>query len=180
MIRRLVFALLAPLAATTLPAQTVDVPVQSHVLSINPFGFLLEWYSVEYERVFSSTASWSVGVGHIDLGDTNDRAKHTSADVRLRYYPSAEAPSKGSAGIAFGFSRVSDEDVATDGVVIKDEFDALSVGIDIGYSWLLGRTRQFFIGMGIGAKRLFPLGQDDNDNETFGYPTVRLSLGYAF
>ena len=182
MIRRLSSVLLAAtLGATSIPAQTVDIPVQSNVLSINPFGFLFEWYNIEYERAFSSTASWSVGVGHIDIGDDNDRATYTSADIKLRYYPSAEAPTKFSAGISFGYSRVTDEDLpAGGGALIENEFDALSVGIDLGYSWLLGRTRQFFIGTGIGAKRLFLLGEDDDDDETFGYPTVRLSIGYAF
>ena len=119
MIRRLSLALLATVVtATTVTAQTIDVPVQSNVISINPFGFLFEWYSVEYEHAFSSTASWSLGIGHIDIGDVNDKTKYTSADLRLRYYPSAEAPSKFAAGIAFGYSRVSDEDPATDGVVI--------------------------------------------------------------
>jgi hypothetical protein len=180
MTRRLAFALLtATLTATTVRAQTVDLPVQANVLSINPFGFLFEWYSIEYERAFSSTASWSIGVGHIELGDTNEEETSTSADVRLRYYPTAEAPTKFSAGIAFGYSRVTDED-EVDNTVVQDEFDALSIGIDLGYSWLLGRTRQFFIGAGIGAKRLFLLGEDDDDDETFGHPTVRLSIGYAF
>jgi hypothetical protein len=180
MIRRLSVVLLAATLATTAGAQTVDLPVQSNVLSINPFGFLFEWYNIEYERAFSSTASWSVGVGHIDIGDKNeDETTVTSADVKLRYYPSAEAPSKFSAGIGFGYSRVTDEDGPV-GAIVKDEFDALSVGIDLGYSWLLGRTRQFFIATGIGAKRLFLLGEDDDDDETFGYPTVRLSIGYAF
>lgn len=178
--RRLPLVLLAvTLFATTARAQTVDLPVQANVLSINPFGFLFEWYNIEYERAFSSTASWSVGVGHINLGDEDDgdETSYTSADIRLRYYPSAEAPTKFSAGIAFGYSRVSDEDPGVPG---QDDFDALAVGIDLGYSWLLGRTRQFFIGTGIGAKRLFPIGDDDDDDETFGYPTLRLSVGYAF
>jgi hypothetical protein len=75
---------------------------------------------------------------------------------------------------------VTDED-RPDGVVVEEEFDALSVGLDLGYSWLLGRTRQFFIGTGIGAKRLFRLGdENDDDDETYGYPTIRLSIGFAF
>ena len=178
--RRLSFVLIAAmLLATTIRAQTVDLPVQNNVLSINPFGFLFEWYNLEYEHAFSSTASWSLGVGHLNFGDNDDddETSYTSADIKLRYYPSAEAPTKFSAGIAFGYSRVSDEDPGIPG---QDDFDALSIGIDLGYSWLLGRTRQFFIGTGIGAKRLFPIGDDSDDDETFGYPTLRLSIGYAF
>lgn len=180
--RRLSFAIFATLLlATAARAQTVDIPVQANVLSINPFGFLFEWYNIEYERAFSSTASWSVGVGHINIedDDNDEQTTYTSADLRLRYYPSAEAPTKFSAGVSFGYSRVTDDDRVA-GVLSEDEFDALSVGIDLGYSWLLGRTRQFFIGTGIGAKRLFPIGEDDDDDETFGYPTIRLSIGYAF
>ena len=180
--RRLSFVLAAVmLLATTIRAQTVDLPVQNNVLSINPFGFLFEWYNLEYEHAFSSTASWSLGVGHITIGDEDDdeEVSYTSADVKLRYYPSAEAPTKFSAGIALGYSRVRDDD-RIDGTRIEREFDALSIGLDLGYSWLLGRTRQFFIGTGIGAKRLFPIGGDANNDETYGYPTIRLSIGYAF
>jgi hypothetical protein len=170
----------ATLSATALRAQTLDLPVQSNVLSINPFGFLFEWYNIEYEHAFRSTASWSIGAGHIDVGDDDDESTYTSVDARLRYYPSAEAPTKFSAGISFGYSRVTDED-RPDGVVVEEEFDALSIGLDLGYSWLLGRTRQFFIGTGIGAKRLFRLGdENDDDDETYGYPTIRLSIGFAF
>ena len=182
--RRFWFVPLAlTLTATTARAQTVDLPVQSNVLSINPFGFLFEWYNAEFEHAFGSTATWSIGVGHLNFGDDedDDETTYTSADIKLRYYPSAEAPTKFSAGIAFGYSRVTDEDPAPGGGVgVENEFDALSIGIDLGYSWLLGRTRQFFIGTGIGAKRLFPIGDDNDDDETFGYPTVRLSIGYAF
>jgi hypothetical protein len=178
MTRRAFAGLFATILTTTaLPGQTLDVPVQPNVVSINPFGFLLEWYSIEYERAFSASASWSVGVGYINHGESNDETTYTSADIRLRYYPAAEAPLRFAAGIALGYSRVTDEDVEMD-AVIKDEFDALSLGIDLGYSWLLGRTRQFFLGAGVGAKRLFPIGA--NDDERIGRPTARLSIGYAF
>jgi hypothetical protein len=180
--KRLSFVLVAAvLLATTLRAQTVDLPIQNNVLSINPFGFLFQWYNIEYERAFSSTASWSLGAGNISIGDEDDdeEVDYTSADVRLRYYPSAEAPTKFSAGISFGYSHVNEDDRRGE-TPIEREFDALSVGLDLGYSWLLGRTRQFFIGTGIGAKRLFPIGGNDDEEETYGYPTFRLSIGYAF
>ncbi len=180
--RRLSFVLLAvALCAAAARAQTVDLPIQNNVLSINPFGFLFQWYNLEYERAFSSTASWAAGVGHIQLGDDDDDREvgYTSADIRLRYYPSAEAPTKFSAGISFGYSHVNDDDRES-GTLVEREFDALSVGLDLGYSWLLGRTRQFLIGTGIGAKRVFPIGDDGDDDKTYGYPTVRLSMGYAF
>lgn len=179
--RRLSLVLVAvTVCAMTARAQTVDLPVQNNVLSINPFGFLLEWYNFEYERAFNSTASWSIGVGNVNIGDDEDDEEfdYTSADMRLRYYPSAEAPTKFSAGISFGYSHVNVDDRRGD-TPLEREFDALSVGFDLGYSWLLGRTRQFFIGTGIGAKRLFPVGGDDEE-ETHGYPTFRLSIGYAF
>jgi hypothetical protein len=180
--KRLSFVLLAAMfTATTLRAQTVDLPVQSNVVSINPFGFLFEWYNMEYEHAFGATTTWAVGVGHITIGDDDDDDEigYTSAEMKLRYYPSAEAPTKFSAGIAFGYSRVNEDD-HVDGTLIERNFDALSVGLDLGYSWLLGRTRQFFIGTGIGAKRLFPVGGNSGTNKTYGYPTVRLSIGYAF
>lgn len=117
--------LAATISATIVRAQTVDLPVQANVFSINPFGFLFEWYNIEYEHVFNATTSWSIGAGHINIGDDddNDETTYTSADIKLRYYPSAEGPTKFSAGIAFGYSRVTDEDPGTAGV-IEDEFDA--------------------------------------------------------
>jgi hypothetical protein len=71
----------ATLSATALRAQTLDLPVQSNVLSINPFGFLFEWYNIEYEHAFRSTASWSIGAGHIDVGDDDDESTYTSVDA---------------------------------------------------------------------------------------------------
>lgn len=180
--RRLSFVLLAAtLATTTVGAQTIDLPVQANVLSINPFGFLFEWYNLEYERAFNATTSWSAGVGNINIGDDDDDQEfdYTSADIRLRYYPSAEAPTKFSAGISFGYSHVTEDDRRA-ATAVQREFDALSVGFDLGYSWLLGRTRQFFIGTGVGAKRLFPVIGTNDEDQTYGYPTFRLSIGYAF
>lgn len=88
---------------------------------------------------------------------------------------SGEAPTRFFAGISFGCAHVNEDD-QRGATPVEREFDALSVGLDLGYSWLLGRTRQFFNGTGIGAKRLFPIGGNDDEEETYGYPTFRLSI----
>jgi hypothetical protein len=173
-------AVIGALLTTSLRAQAVDVPVQPNVVSINPFGFLFSWYNAEYEHAFNATTSWAVSAGYISIGDDDDESDYTSAELKFRYYPSAEAPSRFSVGIATGYSHVTDEDTPGGGPVVEKKYDALSVGFELGYSWLMGRTRQFYIGTSLGAKRLFLLGEEDEDDETFGYPTVRLGIGYAF
>jgi hypothetical protein len=182
MLRQLVSvaAVVAALLTTSLRAQAIDVPIQPNVVSLNPFGFVFAWYNAEFEHAVSSTASWAVSGGYISMGDDDDEKDYTSADLKFRYYPSAEAPSRFSAGITAGYSRVTDEDTPEGGPVVRDEFDAFSLGFELGYNWLMGRTRQFYVGTSIGAKRLFPLGEDGNDDETYGYPTIRLGIGYAF
>jgi hypothetical protein len=48
----------------------------------------------------------------------------------------------------------------------------------VGYNWLLGANRNFYIGMGIGAIRLFG-GDLGDSSETI--PTLRLlNIGWAF
>ena len=176
-----VAAVIGALLTTSLRAQAVDVPVQSNVASINPFGFVFAWYSAEYEHAFNATASWAVSAGYIGIGDEDNEKDFTSAELKFRYYPAAVAPSRFSVGITTGYAGVTDEDVPEGGGPVEEkEYDALSLGFELGYSWLMGRTRQFYIGTSIGAKRLFLLGDNDEENETFGYPTIRLGIGYAF
>jgi hypothetical protein len=58
-----------------------------------------------------------------------------------------------------------------------DEGSAFGFGFDVGYSWLLGAERKFYIGLGIGATRLF--GGDIDESVTL--PSIRLlNVGIAF
>jgi hypothetical protein len=59
-----------------------------------------------------------------------------------------------------------------------DSHAALGIGVDIGYSWLLGPGGSFYVGLGIGATRLF-------SRELGGVPSVipsirLLNVGVAF
>jgi hypothetical protein len=50
----------------------------------------------------------------------------------------------------------------------------------LDYNWLIGQNRRFFVGTGIGAKRLFG---DLGNNEFFDIevvPLARLQVGVAF
>ncbi len=70
-----------------------------------------------------------------------------------------------------GFHQVSDDNA-------DDEGHVYGLGVDIGYSWLLGAKRNFYIGMGIGATRLF--GGDAADERVI-LPSIRLiNVGIAF
>lgn len=52
------------------------------------------------------------------------------------------------------------------------------LGVDVGYSWLMGSKRNFYIGIGIGATRLF--GGDIEDGSAT-IPSLRLlNVGFAF
>jgi hypothetical protein len=65
-------------------------------------------------------------------------------------------------------------------VSAEETINAPSVGIQLEYSWLLGATRRFYVGGGLGAKMLF-FDEDDFDDDVIArYPTGRLAIGFAF
>jgi hypothetical protein len=53
-----------------------------------------------------------------------------------------------------------------------------SAGIELDYSWRLGAAEKFYIGLGLGAKRLFI--EDDDLDFITAYPFARFNIGWAF
>lgn len=140
-----------------------------------PFGLL----SGEYERMMSDEVSLGAAAGYFDF--END--EQGWADAKLRYYPNARGPRGFSVGVLVGAAFVESDDYVCDGFsgcsdVPESTASGPAAGVFIDYAWLLGRSRRFYVGTGLGAKRVF--GLDDNR----GYPEIlsasRLQIGFAF
>lgn len=155
---------LAPISAV----QAQETLQYQQVISANPLGLLFEFFNAEYERVLTPYSTAGVGGsffsadGEDEFDDGNDT--YVNADAFWRYYPQGYALDGFAFGVKAGLTRVNGSTFP-------------GAGFDANYSWLLGKKRNFYVGVGIGAKRLF--GADD---ELLEYvPTIRLvNIGFAF
>ncbi len=139
------------------------VPYQQ-VISANPLGLLLEFFNAEYERKASPFSTMGLGGSTFGVDDGD----YVNADVFWRYYPQGRPLD----GFAFGVKA---------GITSFDGDIYPGVGFDANYSWLLGARQNFYVGVGIGAKRL--IGEPDDNTIDFleFLPTFRLvNIGFAF
>lgn len=136
------------------------------VISTNPFGVVFEWFNLEYERRLSDTFSLGFAGSYVPLDSGDDH--YISGNALVRYYPQRSALS----GFYFG-GRTGVYDV-NDGGGSEVFFGA---GFEIGYTWLLGESRNFQFSLGAGASRLFGGTLEDSA----AIPTIRLlNVGFAF
>lgn len=148
------------------PGTKAPVP-HNQVLSANPFLLLFEWANVEYERKISPTGTVGLAGSWVSLDEGSE--DYLSLNAFYRYYPQAAALSGFFFGGKAGIYRVSDN---------NEDATAFGLGFDLGYSWLLGAKQNFYIGLGIGATRLFG---GDLEDSSATIPTVRLvNIGWAF
>ena len=182
-VRRAATALVFALVAAPVAAQ--DAP--KNVISINPFGIVFTVLNAEYERAITSNVSLGVSTTWWDLDeddeefDVTDEFTYTSADAKLRYYPGTVLRGF-SVGALAGVTQVDGTDFSCDvngNCTEEDEtHTAPSAGITLDYSWRLGAREKFYIGIGLGAKRIF-IDEDDSDFEV-AYPFARFNIGWAF
>jgi hypothetical protein len=145
-----------------------------NVISVNPFGILLEWFNLEYERVISESSTIGIGGSTFSTdeedefgNDIGDDERYLNADVFYRFYPSGRPLDGWMFGVKAGMTRVTD--VGT----------YAGVGFDVNRSWLLGKRDNFYVGLGFGLKRLF--GTDEADELVPVIPTFRIiNVGIAF
>lgn len=158
---------LAAMTALALSASAGPAEAQAQygqVISANPFGLLLELFNGEYERVVSESATAGVGGSFFDSDDVD----YLNADAFFRFYPQGTPFD----GWAFG---------AKVGITSIDDYDTyFGFGFDVNRSWLLGRNNNFYVGLGVGLKRL--VGVPDNEVDLLEYiPTFRIvNIGFAF
>lgn len=145
-----------------------------NVVSANPFGLLIGWFNVEYERVISESATAGVGGSIAELDDW----KYNNADLFARYYPQGDPFNGWAFGAKIGLTAVDDGNTY------------FGYGFDANRSWLLGKNNNFYVGIGFGLKRLVGVeDQEDGvmqpgDEATFQseyIPTFRLvNIGFRF
>ncbi|UCH85222.1 MAG: DUF3575 domain-containing protein [Candidatus Latescibacterota bacterium] len=133
---------------------------KKNILSTNPILDIFAWFNVEYERKIGPTGT--VGLAGSVIAPNEEDIQYIS--VFYRFYPQERALS----GFFVG------------GRIIVGNFEGnkgYGFGIDIAYSWLLGKNKGFSISLGIGAARLF----DEDLDESVTFPTLRLvNIGFAF
>jgi hypothetical protein len=138
---------------------------KTNILSTNPILDMFTWWNLEYERRIGPTGTVGLAGSFIDFEDDEN---YRSISAFYRFYPQERALSGFFFGGRLGVYNVEDG---------NDSETAYGFGIDIAYSWLLGKHEGFSISLGIGAVRLF--GGDLDESTTL--PTVRLvNIGVAF
>lgn len=171
-------------ASTVLGAQssrpgTARDSVRDLIL-IDPILIPFNIYNGEYEHVLSRSATLGLsGSYYGDYGNNgnNNRSADYTVEVKGRYYPQEHAPDGFSLAGTAGVTRVFGEFFGYSNSYHSGSSTYPTIGVELDYNWLLGPTRRFAIGTGIGAKRL--LGSHDNGTSG-GLPTARLAVGVAF
>jgi hypothetical protein len=170
-------ALLLTAGAGAAEAQDVEY---RNVISVNPFGLLLDFFNVEYERAIAPTQTAGFGGSTITSsyeewtgGDVyaTRTARYLNADVFWRYHPSGIPFEGWNLGIKAGITSISSDAPGEDGGTY------FGYGFDANRSWLLGPTNRLYLSTGFGLKRI--LGADE---EFLKYvPTFRvINVGFTF
>jgi hypothetical protein len=176
----------APAFAQT-PAAPSTTGTPSQTLSLNPFGLLLEWYNVEFERKIASGVS--IGASAAGLHD-----EFWDVDLLARYYPQGDALRGfylGARGGVVGLELTRYEYQAPPpgvppgrGVPVypiarRETRLVPAAGLEVGYNWLLGSKKNIAIGLGFGLSRLL-----DDDNGDYYMPVIPhwrvVNVGIAF
>lgn len=159
----LAFTVVALAAPVAVQAQQPTQQYQQ-ALSANPFGLLLEFFNAEYERVITEASTAGIGGSIVSLEDDN----YVNADVFFRFYPQGVPLDGWAFGAKAGITRVPDHGTF------------FGAGFDVNRSWLLGTNENFYVGAGIGLKRLFGVADDAGFDVRF-VPTIRIvNVGFAF
>jgi hypothetical protein len=145
------------------------------VISIQPISSMLTVYSGEAELAMSRSATIGVGATYWSPDVIDGDFTYTSGDLKFRYYPEGRAFQGFSFGGSVGYTHLGASDNSNSGSA-----SGPSVGVMLDYNWLLGAEKSFYVGFGLGGKTLFISDKEVADQATLHYPTMRLSVGWAF
>lgn len=146
------------------------------VISIQPISAMLTIYAGEAELAMSRSATIGVGGTYWSPDVIDGDFNYLSGDIKVRYYPEGRAFQGFSFGGSVGVTHLS----ANANGSGSGSASGPSIGVMLDYNWLLGAEKAFYIGLGLGAKTLFISDKSVADQATLHYPTMRLSVGWAF
>ena len=154
----------------------IRIPYRTYV-GINPMGVPFDIGSVEVENAVAAGIT-AGGQGSItDLGDD----RFFSVDLKVRYYPGEVVLRGFSLGLSAGSLRYSSLRSLDTGGRARESLTAPTIGILADYNWLLGTSRRFVVGTGLGAKRILASRSDrDRVGLDRAYATMRFVVGLAF
>jgi hypothetical protein len=160
--------LILALPATTLAQQEPpELPPTGHnqVLSSNLLGVVAKWFNVEYERQGGPAASFGVSASSFFHGVGEDGSMRR-ANAFLRFYPQRGALSGIFIGLRGG---------ALWNRPYANENSAVTAGVEIGKTHLLGPKKNIAISTGFGLDRVW------FEGGSAVIPNIRLfNLGIAF
>jgi len=161
-----------PLASAAQPSAPAGA--RTRVFSINPLGIPFEVVSVEFEAALQGAFTVAGNFSYFSPDDFT----RSSFELKGRLYPNEEAPRAFSVGLGVGAVNTREHMDLVGGRVLRDKTHP-SIAVYVDYNWLLGRSDRFFVGTGLGAKRV--LGDSDEFNDApFVYGTARFLIGVAF
>jgi hypothetical protein len=165
------FLVLLPAAAFAQTAAPAPTDACSQVLSANPFGFVVKWFNVEYERKVAPAVTLGGSASHFGELDQSDGI------VMVRWYPQQTALDGfylGARAGAFGFKTY-----AYDLRSYRERDTVVAgAGIEIGYNWLLGPRQNVSVGTGFAMTRI--ASGSGSYSVPSVLPGVRLNVGIAF
>jgi hypothetical protein len=153
-----------PALAQSEESTMTPVPHQQMV-SANPFGLMLRWWNVEFERKFTPSSTWGASTSFLTL----EGLDYASVNALYRYYPQGAALSGFFLGGRAGLFYVPNE---------SNSGTAFGLGFELGYTWVLGARRNVGLSLGAGLTRI--IAGDIMDGPSV-LPTIRLlNVGIAF
>jgi hypothetical protein len=166
------------------------VPYRDNLISMNPLGVILQYYTAAYEHALFPDFSLAVNgsyVGYRDFSfDDNGGSSRTSSwstDLIARYYPNAEGLRGFGIGASVGYTHLGGTDCVYNYspggsfTTTCTGQTARTLGVDGEYSWILGASQNFGVELGIGAKRYF---FNHHSSASEALPTAKASIGYAW
>jgi uncharacterized protein DUF3575 len=165
-------ALFLLLASAATSAQTEPPPHSAHqVVSVNPFGIVVKWFNVEYERKVAPAVTLGGSASYDRELDQSD------AIAMVRWYPQQRALDGVYLGVRAGAYGVRSYTYELRTYRARDVV-VPAAGIELGYNWLLGPSQNVSIGTGFALTRL--AGGTGSYYAPSVIPGFRLNVGFAF